>query len=71
MFYNDTAVYGNTSSLMCGYHFFGAEHILFGTDMPYDNEIGNRYMRETTRSIEEMNIPDIEQPIKEPPWARY
>ena len=33
-FYNDTAVYGNTAALMCGYAFFGADHLLFGTDAP-------------------------------------
>lgn len=58
MFFNDTAVYGSTAALMCGYNFFGSNQLLFGTDMPYDDEIGNRYLRETIRSIEEMNIPD-------------
>jgi aminocarboxymuconate-semialdehyde decarboxylase len=61
MFYNDTAVYGSTPALMCGYAFFGADHILFGTDMPYDNQIGLRYIRETIRSIEEMDIPDSDR----------
>ena len=31
-FYGDTALYGNTSALMCGYDYFGADHIVFGTD---------------------------------------
>jgi len=61
MFYNDTAVYGSTAALMCGYSFFGSEHLLFGTDMPYDSEIGNRYIRETIRAIEEMDIPPSEK----------
>lgn len=56
MFYNDTAVYGSTAALMCGYRFFGIDHLLFGTDMPYDSEMGNRYIRETIRSIEEMDL---------------
>ena len=33
-FYADTAVYGNTGALTCGHAFFGADHLLFGTDMP-------------------------------------
>jgi len=37
MFYNDTALYGNTPALMCAHAFFGAERLLFGTDMPYDS----------------------------------
>ncbi len=57
MFRDDTAVYGSTSALMCGYDFFGADHLLFGTDMPYDSDIGNRHIRETIRSVEEMSIP--------------
>lgn len=46
---------------MCGYDFFGAGHLLFGTDMPYDSQIGYRYVRETIRSIEEMDIPEFEK----------
>jgi aminocarboxymuconate-semialdehyde decarboxylase len=38
MFYADTALYGGTASLMCSYNFFGVDHLLFGTDMPYDCE---------------------------------
>lgn len=61
MFYNDTAVYGSLPALMCGYAFFGAEHILFGTDMPYDSQLGDRNTRETVRAISEMNISDVEK----------
>ncbi|MDP2643600.1 MAG: amidohydrolase family protein [Desulfobacterales bacterium] len=35
MFYGDTALSGGTRGLICGYDFFGADHIVFGTDMPY------------------------------------
>ena len=61
MFYNDTAVYGNTAALMCGYAFCGADHLLFATDMPYDSQLGDRYIRETIRSVQEMNISDSEK----------
>jgi predicted TIM-barrel fold metal-dependent hydrolase len=61
MFYNDTAVYGSSAALVCGYKFFGAGRLLFGTDMPYDNEIGNRFIRETIRSIKEMDIPESDR----------
>jgi aminocarboxymuconate-semialdehyde decarboxylase len=56
MFYNDTAVYGNTAALMCAYAFFGADNLLFATDMPYDNQLGNRFISETIRSIDEMAV---------------
>jgi uncharacterized protein len=58
MFYNDTAVSGSRSALMCAYDFFGPEHILFGTDMPMDNEYGARLVRQTIEAIERMDIPD-------------
>ena len=56
MFYNDTAVSGSKSALMCAYDFFGPNHILFGTDMPFDNEFGFRLVRQTIESIEEMDV---------------
>ena len=61
MFYNDTAINGNTSGLMCAYDFCGAEHILFGTDFPPDNQNGLRKLREGIASIEQMNITDLEK----------
>ncbi len=61
MFYGDTACYGNTGVLMCGLDFFGVDHVLFGTDMPWDSETGYRFVRETIRSVEEMNISDKER----------
>jgi aminocarboxymuconate-semialdehyde decarboxylase len=64
-FYADTAVYGNSSALDCGYAYFGAEHLLFGTDTPLggtaDSSGGYRCTRETIRSIEEMNVPVIDK----------
>jgi predicted TIM-barrel fold metal-dependent hydrolase len=58
-FYNDTALYGNTEALMLAYKFFGADHILYGTDSP----LGPRYglTEETAASIERMDIPDEEK----------
>jgi aminocarboxymuconate-semialdehyde decarboxylase len=58
MMYGDTAVWGNTSILMCGYDFFGVDHILFGTDMAFGCEGGQYYLRETIRSVEQMSIPE-------------
>lgn len=61
MFYADTAVYGATPSLMCGYAFFGADRMLFATDMPYDAEGGDRYTRDTIKAIEQMQISQAER----------
>lgn len=61
LFYNDTALYGNVAALMCGYAFFGADNILFGTDMPHDNQLGDRYTRQTINAIEQMAISDLDR----------
>jgi predicted TIM-barrel fold metal-dependent hydrolase len=58
-FYTDTAVYGNTSALMCGYDFYGPEHILYGTDAPLGPKFG--MTGETAESIERMAIPAEEK----------
>jgi aminocarboxymuconate-semialdehyde decarboxylase len=62
MFYADTAIYGNPSALMCGYTFFGADHLLFGVDFPLgDTENGDRNYRQTINAIEQMDIPDADK----------
>ncbi len=62
MFYADTALYGNTSALMCSFNFFGADHLLFGVDTPLgDNQLGYRNYRQTIEAIEEMNISEMDR----------
>lgn len=58
MFYGDTAIYGQVPALMCGYHFFGAEHMLFGTDMPLGShtEPGIFGVRAAVVGIDQMEI---------------
>ncbi len=60
LFYCDTA-YGSAPGLMCVSSFFGIDHLLFATDMPYDNELGERKIRETIRSIEQMDISEVDK----------
>ena len=55
-FYCDTAIQGNTAALMCAYEFFGADHMVFATDSPYDDELGERVYRETIPAVEAMPI---------------
>jgi aminocarboxymuconate-semialdehyde decarboxylase len=50
-FYGDTAVQGNTANLTCARAFFGADHLLFGTDFPF-----NRDITMNLRAIDEMEI---------------
>jgi len=58
-FYADTAIYGHTPGLMCGYDFFGPDHVIFGIDFPLgDIENGDRNYRQTINAIEAMPIPE-------------
>jgi uncharacterized protein len=62
MFYCDTAIHGNTPALMLAYHFWGAEHMVFGADMPLgDHYFGQRSYRQTINAIEAMEITDAEK----------
>jgi len=62
MFYADTAIHGNTPALMLAYHFFGADHIVLGADMPLgDYYFGFRSYRQTINAIEAMDITDAEK----------
>ena len=60
-FYCDTAIQGNTAALMCAYEFFGGDHMVFATDCPYDDELGERVYRETIPAVEAMTIGAAEQ----------
>ena len=50
---------------MCGYAYFGADHIVFGTDTLLGGEANSnsdyRCTFDTIRSIEQMDIPEAEK----------
>lgn len=54
MFYGDTALFGAHHAMECGLAFFGADRVLFGTDMPFDPEGGPGFIRETIAAMERM-----------------
>jgi predicted TIM-barrel fold metal-dependent hydrolase len=54
MFYGDTAVFGSAPALECGLAFFGADRVLFGTDMPFDPEQGPGFIRDTIGAMEKI-----------------
>ena len=61
MFYGDTALNGSAAGLMCGYRFFGADHLVFATDMPFDVEFGDRGIRKTIQSVEALGLSEAEK----------
>lgn len=56
-FYADTATV-STASIECACQFFGTQHVLFGTDMPFDGEGGRWSIRQTGRAIQEARLSD-------------
>ena len=59
MFYNDTAIHGNTPALMLAYDFWGPDKLVFGADLPLGDFFwGGRSYRVTINAINDMKITD-------------
>ena len=57
MFYCDTVLQGETRRPSCARSiFFGEDHMLFGTDAPYDSRMGENVYRETIAAVDAMDI---------------
>jgi predicted TIM-barrel fold metal-dependent hydrolase len=42
--------------MVCGIDFFGADHVLFASDCPFDKEKGPGYIRSTIAVLEQLNL---------------
>jgi predicted TIM-barrel fold metal-dependent hydrolase len=60
-FYGDTAVEGARAATICGLDFFGADHVLFASDCPFDEEKGPGYIRSTIAVLESLGLPVADQ----------
>src|SRR5215210_6254400 len=58
MFYGDTVLGGAAAPLACGLAFFGADHVVFASDCPFDPEGGPMFIREGINSIESLDLPE-------------
>lgn len=56
MFYADTAMFGSVHATRCALEFFGVEHMLFASDMPFDPEKGPGYIRETIAVLDALAL---------------
>lgn len=56
MFYADTSVNGSAAAIRCGLDFYGQNHVLFGTDCPFDPEGGPLFIRESIRAIDSLKL---------------
>jgi uncharacterized protein len=61
MFYGDTVLGGAAAPLACGLAFFGADHVVFASDCPFDPEGGPMFIREGIRSVEDLKLSDEEK----------
>ena len=61
MFYGDTAVFGGYDATVCGLNFFGADHVLFASDAPFDPEKGPMYIRETIAILDRLDISEADR----------
>ena len=60
-FYADTALYGDTPSLMCGFDYFGPEKMVFATDYPYDMDNGDLFIHRTVEAVQKMSISEADK----------
>jgi aminocarboxymuconate-semialdehyde decarboxylase len=61
MFYADTAVFGSRAATICGISFFGADHVVFASDSPFDPEKGPMYIGETIKIIDEVDLSETDR----------
>ena len=54
-FYADTITIGSVPALTCGLEFFGADRVLFATDMPFDTQGGRKYIEVALSAMEALN----------------
>lgn len=60
-FYVDTAVSGSLASAQCMYSFYGSDHIIFGSDGPFDAEDGRVTKRDSLSVVKDLPIPQEEK----------
>ena len=56
-FYADTALFGAHAATQCGLDFFGVDHVVFASDVPFEPRPG-LYIRETIRILENLGLSD-------------
>ncbi len=61
MFYGDTALSGSRAAVRCGLDFFGVDHVLFGTDCPFDPEGGPMFIRTISEAIDGLDLGEDER----------
>jgi len=60
-FYADTILGGDMAALLCGYSFFGADHLVFGTDYPMRGKFTETRIAAEIEAMDRMPIPPYEK----------
>jgi len=60
MFYADTALFGARAATVCGLDYFGADHVLFASDYPFD-PVAGQYIRDTIAIIDGLDISETDR----------
>lgn len=57
----DTAVYGSVAALSCAISVEGYERMMFGTDYPFGPESGEKFVRQTVKSIDALGLSESQK----------
>ncbi|MGD0025488.1 MAG: amidohydrolase family protein [Xanthobacteraceae bacterium] len=60
MFYADTAMFGARAGTACGVDYFGADHVVFASDMPFDPQPG-QFIADTIRVIDSLDLSETDR----------
>jgi predicted TIM-barrel fold metal-dependent hydrolase len=61
MIYSDTEMSYTTAALECTNAFFGAEHMVYSSGMPYGTEFGHTPIGESIKAVKRMHISDSDK----------
>jgi len=62
-FYNDSVCNGSAAALRCALDFFGADHICFGTDVPFGPEHGERWPLDELQVVRAADISESDREL--------
>lgn len=62
-FYNDTMVNGSVPAMECGLDFFGAEHLMYGTDFPMGPNDGEDWPVEVLETLRKLDITEDDRQL--------
>ena len=55
MFYADTALFSGRAGTVCGLDYYGADHVVFASDMAFE-PVPGQYMRSTIEILDSLDI---------------